>query len=548
MRPLRADCLCPGGSCGTSLAWLLAWSTLGGPTLWRLSQHTWQQKEYAYLPVLTLASLWLWWRVSVRTRVVSPGPVRVSGWQRLGIGACALCGALLYGVGRTQELELLELLAFLPLATAAVAQQHGWACVRRLALPLAFPLLALPYPGWLVDAVTRPLRLALSMGAEELLHALGYPVARSGVTIALGPYRLWVADACSGLHTLIFLLALGLLYLMLTGPRARWHCRTLLLALLPLALGVNFLRIVMLLLLTHHWGDAVGQGYWHEGAGLFLFATGFGTLLLLDKGLGRLLGHGAGQPPRSDLVPPRFEVRSAPWPTAQGSTLSPERLRWSVGNSVWLLGLAALALVSGWWMPQHKLAQDRAPLLLATLVPLDLGAWQAHPDRQALTLEPRLQGAVQALYSQTLSRTYVDAQGRMVMLSVAYGARQLGNALQAHRPEYCYRAQGFELRDAADGNSATVPGLPVRRLVAWQHARIEPITYWMIVGDEPTLPGWQRKWHQLRYGLRGTVPDGWLVRVSSLDADAAAAHRQQDDFIAALLQAVPLLAGGLGSR
>ena len=95
----------------------------------------------------------------------------------------------------------------------------GRQVLRQMAFPLFFLIFVLPYPGWVIDSLTQPLKLMISQGAEWLLYLAGYPVARSGVLISLGQYRLMVADACSGLHSLIFLSALGLLYIHFTGPR-----------------------------------------------------------------------------------------------------------------------------------------------------------------------------------------------------------------------------------------------------------------------------------------------------------------------------------------
>jgi EpsI family protein len=130
------------------------------------------------------------------------------------------------------------------------------------------------------------------------------------------------------------------------------------------------------------------------------------------------------------------------------------------------------------------------------------------------------------------------------MLAIAYGSRQLGNALQAHRPEYCYQAQGFVLLQAHE-DWLDLPGLqlPLRRLLARQQQRFEPISYWMTVGDQATRPGLERKLLQLRHSLQGRIPDGMLVRVSSLDRDSTSAWQRQADFIAELHRAAPVLFG-----
>jgi EpsI family protein len=135
-----------------------------------------------------------------------------------------------------------------------------------------------------------------------------------------------------------------------------------------------------------------------------------------------------------------------------------------------------------------------------------------------------------------LERSYINSRGQRVMLSIAYGGDQSGDGTQVHRPEFCYTAQGFQLTLNHVGELLTQYGtLPVRRLVAVQGRRNEPITYWVTVGDKATLPGVKRKLAQIAYGLTGKVPDGMLVRVSSIDNDEKSAHRLQDIFIQDLL-------------
>jgi len=131
-----------------------------------------------------------------------------------------------------------------------------------------------------------------------------------------------------------------------------------------------------------------------------------------------------------------------------------------------------------------------------------------------------------------LSRTYVNAGGQRVMLLIAYGPDQLELTTQAHLPDVCYPAQGFDIleRSVAD---LPIPGgaLPVARLVAQAPGRTEPLTYWITMGDMVLRDEMQRRLERMRLTLRGIIADGMLVRVSSIDADVARAYRGQEDFI-----------------
>jgi len=205
-----------------------------------------------------------------------------------------------------------------------------------------------------------------------------------------------------------------------------------------------------------------------------------------------------------------------------------------------LLGaaMAGASALTGALTPTVKVAQAQAPFRLETMIPQRFGAWRVDPGVVPLTPDPEQQGLLRKLYDQTLSRTYIDGTGRRVMLSIAYGGDQ-SKALQLHLPEVCYVAQGFQLvRDGA-GSLATPYGvLPVKRLVARQQQRNEPITYWITIGDKATRSGIEQKLRRLAYGLSGEIPDGMLVRVSSIGTDEAGAYALQDRFVAELLAAL----------
>jgi exosortase len=123
--------------------------------------------------------------------------------------------------------------------------------------------------------------------AEEVLYGAGYPIARNGVVITIGQYQLLVADACSGLHSMFSLMAIGLLYMYLVG-RSGWLYNSIMLAsILPIAFVANIVRIMALILITYHFGDAAGQGFMHGFAGMVLLTVAVLLLFLLGTVLGR---------------------------------------------------------------------------------------------------------------------------------------------------------------------------------------------------------------------------------------------------------------------
>ncbi len=208
----------------------------------------------------------------------------------------------------------------------------------------------------------------------------------------------------------------------------------------------------------------------------------------------------------------------------------------------WTLALllAGAALAAAAWRADIESAAALPAPDLSAMIPERFAGWQVLNSTGGPGFEPRVSSRVAAVYSDTLERIYRHREGELIMLSIAYGARQLDDREQAHRPEYCYSAQGFAIGLSSDTAIDTSQGsLPVRRLLAQRGPRVEPITYWLTVGRHAALPGLTRQLRQLRYGLLGEVPDGVLVRVSSLDRDRERAWAVQARFIDELLQTLP---------
>lgn len=188
--------------------------------------------------------------------------------------------------------------------------------------------------------------------------------------------------------------------------------------------------------------------------------------------------------------------------------------------------------------PTNKIADQQEKIDLEIMIPTEFGDWRIDRSIIPLQVDADTQAMLDKIYNQTLSRTYVNSSGERIMLSVAYGGDQSDN-LAVHKPEVCYYAQGFEIMKTFADELLTQYGkLPIKRLLAVKGYRNEPITYWVTVGNRAVLPGIEEKLQQLKYGLTGNVPDGMLVRVSSIDSDKNKAYQQQAIFIQDLLSSV----------
>lgn len=188
--------------------------------------------------------------------------------------------------------------------------------------------------------------------------------------------------------------------------------------------------------------------------------------------------------------------------------------------------------------PTKKIADQQEKFDLETMIPARFGNWKIDESIIPLQVDADTQAKLDKIYNQTLSRTYVNSYGERIMLSVAYGGDQSDN-LAIHKPEVCYYAQGFEVMKIYADELLTQYGkFPIKRLMAVKGSRNEPITYWVTIGNKAVLPGIEEKLQQLRYGLTGNVPDGMLVRVSSIDTDRERAYQLQNIFVQDLLSMV----------
>ena len=208
-------------------------------------------------------------------------------------------------------------------------------------------------------------------------------------------------------------------------------------------------------------------------------------------------------------------------------------------KSIALLALMLLAAGFGAAMrPTISLADERPPIDLKAMVPSAFGEWREEVNLMTLVINPQQKTMLDKIYSQILNRSYINPQGYRIMLSIAYGKNQ-SDALQLHKPEICYPAQGFTLLRKQSG-ALDLLGKPIdaTRLATSQGQRFEPITYWTVVGDHIVTNHTNKKLMEMRYALTKRIPDGMLVRVSSIDKDTENAYVLQNHFANAMVGAI----------
>ncbi len=211
--------------------------------------------------------------------------------------------------------------------------------------------------------------------------------------------------------------------------------------------------------------------------------------------------------------------------------------------SIAVLGSAVLAKVLA---PSELMARSFTAPALETVIPKKFGTWTLVPEISPVKpTDPEGYYQPDALsakvYTQEVGRGYTDGHGNIVMLLVAYGPVQ-NYRLKSHRPEICYTANGFRI---SDKTQATLnyrndsKSIKMTRLIAQRETRLEPLSYWIRVGNDIANGVVDHQLSRLKYGVQGLIPDGALIRVSTINLPPEASYKLQDQFIRDLLAAIP---------
>jgi len=258
------------------------------PTLYDLANGLWNNSDQTQGPLILAVAAYLVWRDRAALR-----PSEASRPRRAAGSVLFCIGLLAYALGRSQDILMLEIGSQIPIFAGLLLFARGLRALRAMWFPLFFLCFMVPLPGFFIDAVTLPMKIAVSYVADNVLFWLGYPIARTGVILQIGQYQLMVADACAGMHTLISLEALGLLYLNLVKHDSMLRNAVLAVLVVPISFAANVIRVICLILVTYYFGDAAGQGFIHRFAGLVLFVVALSLIMTADS----LLQRGARRHP-----------------------------------------------------------------------------------------------------------------------------------------------------------------------------------------------------------------------------------------------------------
>lgn len=276
----------------TTLLMLLAgWAALYVPVYWWAFETIWQSEDQGHGPLILAVAAWLFWQVREPLTALPGQPRHLLGWPLVLLGL----GTFLLGKGFAFPIFIFG--SQIPLAMGLLLLTKGLPGLRVCWFAVLFLVFMVPLPGTFVDATTQSLKHSISVIVTEILYALDYPISRTGVTISVGQYQLLVADACSGMHSMFSLTALGTLYMYLMKREGTVHNAIMLILILPTAFLANILRVVILVLITYYVGEEAGRGFLHGFAGMALLVISLTTLFVADSVLVRILPK-----PRGDAM------------------------------------------------------------------------------------------------------------------------------------------------------------------------------------------------------------------------------------------------------
>jgi exosortase len=266
-----------------NLALLVGLGSLAIPTIAALGRQTWTTEAGAHGPIVLAVGSWLLVRgLGDAKQAVKPGSLVLTL-------AGLVFSLAVYVFGRAFDFISLEVAGLYGAAVSLLYSRVGLRALGAIWFPVGYLAFLIPPPGWLIDEITAPLKQFVSWAAMAILSPAGIPVSREGVTIFVGSYQLLVEDACSGMNSMIGLIAVSLIYIyLLRGSHLR-YAGILTAATIPIAVLGNIIRIITLILLTYFFGDEVAQGFLHETAGLFLFVVDLALVFAADRILWQVL-------------------------------------------------------------------------------------------------------------------------------------------------------------------------------------------------------------------------------------------------------------------
>ncbi|MDH5547884.1 MAG: exosortase [Gammaproteobacteria bacterium] len=252
------------------------------PTYLNLLENVWVKPEGSHGPIVFVMVLWLYYKKIHEKSPKDSKPNYVVGAIFL------LLGFLLYLPGRMFGIYVFDVGSQIPILFGIYLIVFGNQTLKKMFWPTLFFAFVVPLPSFLIDPLTSELKETVSYLVDAILYSFGYPISRNGVVLQLGGYQLLIADACSGLNSMFALSGLGIIYIAMSSINNRIHVLLLLLSILPVAFAANIIRVLVLAMVTYHFGDGAGMVV-HDAAAIIEFFSALFFIFLVDRFLAKML-------------------------------------------------------------------------------------------------------------------------------------------------------------------------------------------------------------------------------------------------------------------
>jgi exosortase B len=269
---------------------LISFLILFVPSYQNLIAGAWRYENQSHGPIVLGIILFLLWRDRLKilsTINLADDNIKLSPSLFIGVFLFVM-SIFFYVIGRSQNIEILDIGSQIPMIIGVFLILFGYEATKLIFFPILFLIFIIPFPGYIIDAITLPMKIAVSTVTDNILYYFNYPIARTGVILQIGQYQLLVADACAGMQTLLSLEALGLLYLKLIESSSTLRNIVLSIMIIPISFTANVIRVITLTLITFYYGNEVGQGFIHGFAGMFLFIVALIMIIIFDNLLNKI--------------------------------------------------------------------------------------------------------------------------------------------------------------------------------------------------------------------------------------------------------------------
>jgi exosortase D (VPLPA-CTERM-specific) len=445
--------------------------------------HRWStQEEYSHGFIIPLITLWLLWtrRQALVANLGAPS------W----LGALLIIAAVtMLIIGEVSAVFILSQLGFVVSLFGIVLALGGYSLLRVTVVPIAFLLFAIPLPYFIDSMLTLRLQLISSELGVWFIRLFDIPVYLDGNIIDMGTYKLQVVDACSGLRYLYPLLSLSFLAAYLFQAPF-WQRLVVFLSSIPIAIGMNGIRIGLVGILVANWGNQMAEGALHffEGWVIFLACS---AILALEIYLLALASRKTF-----------FEVFYSPQPS--NFPVSPSQMRVPrFGPIVACISLLCVGTISVFLYAGRAEAFPERTRFVE--FPQRLGAWTGHPGMLDLETEKGL-----GLDDYILS-DYTQPEGKVVNLYVAYYSSQRKGE-SPHSPVVCIPGSGWAITDLSERNYS---GQPLNRVIIQKGNTKQIVYYWFDERGRKITNEWAAKLYLLTDAIWMNRTDGALVRLTT---------------------------------